>query len=129
MSTGPAGTVTVDAGYNAADQPKEVTVGALGASWTTSATYAKTHQPVSMTALGQTWRFGYSAPGALTQVASGRALRTRSYDTAGRLAAVSAGIDPLVLTPCSGRVRMHLRQRWEERRGRFKNERGGSQIR
>ena len=91
MSTGPAGTVTVDAGYNAADQPKEVTVGALGASWTTSATYAKTHQPVSMTALGQTWRFGYSAPGALTQVASGRALRTRSYDTAGRLAAVSAG--------------------------------------
>jgi len=91
VSTGPAGTVTVDAGYNAADQPKEVTVGALGASWTTSATYAKTHQPVSMTALGQTWRFGYSAPGALTQVASGRALRTRSYDTAGRLAAVSAG--------------------------------------
>ncbi|MEA5076545.1 MAG: hypothetical protein VB139_09390, partial [Coriobacteriia bacterium] len=64
VSTGPAGTVTVDAGYNAADQPTEVTVGALGASWTTSASYAKTHQPVSMSALGQTWRFGYSAPGA-----------------------------------------------------------------
>ncbi|MEA5075392.1 MAG: hypothetical protein VB139_03500, partial [Coriobacteriia bacterium] len=91
VSTGPAGTVTIDAGYNAADQPTELTVGALGASWTTSASYAKTHQPVSMSALGQTWRFGYSAPGALTQIASERALRTRSYDTAGRLAAVSGG--------------------------------------
>jgi hypothetical protein len=89
VSTGPASTVTQETDCNAADQPTELMVDALGASWTQSATYAKTHQPVSMTTLGQTWRFGYSAPGALTQIASQSALRTRSYDTSGRLASLS----------------------------------------
>ncbi|MBF4508907.1 MAG: hypothetical protein ISP10_00300, partial [Aeromicrobium sp.] len=90
-STGPAGSASVAVAYNLADQPTQVTRTAFGSSLTVTNTYAKTGEQRSLAAAGLTWQVGSDAHG-ITQMASGRALVTRSFDTAGRLAALRAGM-------------------------------------
>ncbi|MBN2848454.1 MAG: hypothetical protein JXP72_08415, partial [Coriobacteriia bacterium] len=89
-STGPAGTASLAVAYNLADQPTQVTRTAFGSSLTITNTYATTGEQRSLAAAGLTWQMSSDTRG-ITQLASERALLTRSYDVAGRLAAIRAG--------------------------------------
>ncbi|MBF4508884.1 MAG: discoidin domain-containing protein, partial [Aeromicrobium sp.] len=91
VSTGPAGLTQTDVTYNLADQPTQVTRSAFDVVHTQTNTYSKTHELRTLSAAGLTWRVSSDARG-LTQLASERALQTRSFDTAGRLAALRAGM-------------------------------------